>query len=153
MREQLLFKPGVQKHRRTARPKSLRAQSKRLRARPRGFCTNQQPSQCGMRSPTLFGLDRNGCWHFRGSQLPQVLPSIFSPCCPLNNRRRAAPSFCKIGRLCSLFSCLSPARLHLLIFLFLLMSGNFHLNPGLIFPYSVCVGNVIWRGRSVQCCT
>ena len=33
------------------------------------------------------------------------------------------------------------------------MSGNVHPNPGLIFPCSVCTGNVTWRGKSVQCCT
>ena len=33
------------------------------------------------------------------------------------------------------------------------MSGNVHLNPGPIFPCSVCPGNVTWRGKSVQCCT
>ena len=32
------------------------------------------------------------------------------------------------------------------------MSGNVHPNPGPIFPCSVCAGNVIWRGKSVQCC-
>ena len=32
------------------------------------------------------------------------------------------------------------------------MSGNVHPNPGLIFPCSVCAGNVTWRGKSVQCC-
>ena len=33
------------------------------------------------------------------------------------------------------------------------MSGNVHSNPCLVFPCSVCTGNVTWRGRSVQCCT
>ena len=32
------------------------------------------------------------------------------------------------------------------------MCGNVHPNPGPIFPYSVCAGNVTWRGKSVQCC-
>ena len=50
------------------------------------------------RFPTPFRLDRNGYWPSRGSQLPWVLPTIFSPCCPLNDRRRAAHSFSKIGR-------------------------------------------------------
>ena len=36
--------------------------------------------------------------------------------------------------------------------LHLLMSGNVHPNPGPIFPCFVCTGNVIWRGKSVQCC-
>ena len=106
-------------------------------------------------SPTPFGLGRNGCWSSRGSQLPRTLPYIFSLCCPLNDRRRAAHSIYKIGRLFSLFplSCPTLALLHLLILLLLLMSGNVHPNPGPIFPCSVCAGNVAWRGKSVQCCT
>ena len=80
-------------------------------------------------------------------------PFIFSLCCPLNDRRRAAHSFFKIGRLFSLFSCLSLARCRLLILLLLLMSNNVHPNPGPIFPRSVCAGNVTWWGKSVQCCT
>ena len=105
-------------------------------------------------SPTPFGLGQNSCWPSRGSQLPRALHFIFSLCCPLNNRRRAAHSFLKIGRLLSLslFSCLSLARLRLLIFLLLLMSGNVHPNLGPIFPCSVRAGNATWRGKSVQCC-
>ena len=62
--------------------------------------------------------------------------TIFLPCCPLNDRRRAAHSCFKIGRLFFLlFPCLSLARL--LIFLLLLMNGNVHPNPGFIFPCSV----------------
>ena len=103
--------------------------------------------------PTPFGLGRNGCWPSQGSQLPRALSFIFLLCCPLNDCRRAAHSFNKIGRLFSLFSCLSLARLRFLILLLLLMSGNVHPSPGPIFPCSVCVGNVTWRGKSVQCCT
>ena len=108
-----------------------------------------------VRSPTPFGLGRNGCWPSRGSQLPRALPFIFSLCCPLNDRRRAAHSIYKIGRLSSLFlfSCPTLALLPLLILLLLLMSGNVHPNPGPIFPCSVCAGNVTWRDKSVQCCT
>ena len=108
-----------------------------------------------VRSPTPFGLGRMGCWPFRGSQLPRALPFIFSLCCPLNDRRRAAHSIYKIGRLFSLFplSCPTLAFLRLLILLLLLMSGNVHPNPGPIFPCSVCAGNVTWRGKSVLCCT
>ena len=107
-----------------------------------------------VRSPTPFGLGRNGCWPSRGSQLPRALPFIFSLCCPLNDRRRAAHSISKIRRLFSLFlfSCPSLALLRLLILLLLLMSGNVHPNPGPIFPCSVYAGNVTWRGKSVQCC-
>ena len=107
-----------------------------------------------VRSPAPFGSDRNGCWPSRGSQLPRALPFIFSLCCPLNDRRRAAHSFFKIGRLFSLFlfSCPSLALLRLLILLPLLMSGNVHPNTGPIFPCSVCTENVTWRGKSVQCC-
>ena len=106
-----------------------------------------------VRSPTPFGLGRNGCWLSRGSQLPRALSFIFSLCCPLNDRRRAAHSIYKIGRLFSLFlfSCPTLALLPLLILL-LLMSGNVHPNPGPIFPCSLCAGNVPWRGKSLQCC-
>ena len=108
-----------------------------------------------VRLPTPFGLGRNGCWPSRGSQSPQALPFIFSLCSPLNDRRRTAHSFFKIGRLFSLFlfSCLFLFLLGLLILLLLLMSGNVHPNPGPIFPCSVCAGNVTWRGKSVLCCT
>ena len=108
-----------------------------------------------VRSPTPFGLGQNGCWTSPESQLLRALPFIFSLCCPLNDRRRTAHSFHKIGRLFSLFlfCCPSLARLRLLILLLLLMSGNVHPNTGTIFTYSVCAGNVTWRGKSVQCCT
>ena len=79
--------------------------------------------------------------------------AIFLPCHPLIDHRRAAHCFSKIGHLSSPFSCLFHARLRLLILLLLLISGNVHLSPGPIFPCSVCTGNVIWRGKSVQCCT
>ena len=82
-----------------------------------------------------------------GTPLTQT---IFSPCSPLNDRRRVARSLLKIG-LSSLYSCLFLDRL--LILLLLLMSGNVYPNPCPVFPYLVCAGNVTWRGRSVQCCT
>ena len=108
-----------------------------------------------VRSPTPFGLGRNGCWPSRGSQLPRALPHIYSLCCPLNDRRRAAHSIYKFGRLFSLFplSCSTLALLCLLILLLLLMSRNVHPNPGPIIPCSMCAGNVTWRGKSVLCCT
>ena len=114
-------------------------------------CTNQQPPQRGGAVPDPFWLGQNGSWPFRGSQLPQALPFIFSLCCPLNDRRRAAHSIYKIGRLFSLFlfSCPSLVLLRLLL---LLMSDNVHPNPGPIFSCSVCVGNVTWRGKSVRGC-
>ena len=79
-----------------------------------------------------------------GPSYPGHSSLIFSLCCPLNNRRKAAHSFFKIGRLFSLFllSCPSLAHLRLLILLLLLMSGNVYPNPGPIFPCSVCAGNV-----------
>ena len=105
-----------------------------------------------VRFVTSFELGQNGCWPSRGSQLPRTLSSIFSLCCPLNDRRRAAHSFFKIDCLSSLFSCLSFVRLCLLILLLFLMRGNIHPNTGSVFPCSVWAGNVTWRGRSVQCC-
>ena len=108
-----------------------------------------------VRPPNPFGLGRNVCWPSRGSQLPRALPFIFSLCCPLNDRSRAAHSFFKMARLFSLFlfSFPSLALLCLLILLLLLMSSNVHPNPGLIFPCSVCAGNATWRAKSVQCST
>ena len=90
-----------------------------------------------------------------GPSYPGHSPIIFSLCCPLNVRRRAAHSISKIRRLfsLSLLSCPTLALLCLLILLLLLMSGNVYPNPGPIFPCSVCAGNVTWRGKSVQCCT
>ena len=79
--------------------------------------------------------------------------TTFSQCCPLNDRRRAARNFFKIGRRSSSFSCLSLTRFCLLILPLLLMSGSVYPNPGPIFPCSVCAENVTWRGRSVQCCS
>ena len=78
-----------------------------------------------------------------------LMQTIFFLCCSLNDCKRAACSLFGIGQLFSLF-CLSVACI--LILLLLLISGNVHTNPGLVFPCSVCVGNVIWRGRLVQCC-
>ena len=102
-----------------------------------------------VRSPAPFGLGQKGCWPSRGSQLPRALPYIFSLCCPLNDRRRAAHSIYKISRLFLLFPLSCPT----LALLLLLMSGNVHPNPGPIFPCSVCAGNVTWQGKSVLCCT
>ena len=93
-----------------------------------------------VRSPTPFGLGRNGCWPSQGSQLSRAFPFIFLLCCPLNDHRSAAHSFFKIGRLFSLFlfSCTPLAPLCLLILLLLLMSGKVHPNPGPMFPL-LCV--------------
>ena len=77
-----------------------------------------------------------------------LIQSIFSSCSSLSNRRRVTRSLIEID-LSSLFSCLSLARL--LILLLFLMSGNVHPNPCPVFPCSVCAGYVTWRGKSVQC--
>ena len=113
----------------------------------RCFCTNQQLPQHGDAVPDLVSLGQNGCWT---SQVTPGTPLHFLLCCPLNDCRRAAHSFLNIGRLFSLFSCPSFARLLILL---LLMSGNIHPNPGTTFSCSVCAGNVTWWGKSVQCCT
>ena len=135
--------------------------NRRCRRRPQGlllrrqdYCINQQPPQRSGAVPDPVWVGRNGCWPSRGSQLPRALTFFASLCYPLNDRRRAAHSFFKIGRLFSLFvySCPSLALLRLLIFLFFLMSGNVHSIPGPIFSCSVCAENVTWRGKSVQCC-
>ena len=116
-------------------------------------CTNQQPSQRGgaVPNPVWVGLK----WLLAFPRVPvtpgtPLTQSIFSPCSSLNDRRRVARSLFKIG-LSSFFSCLSLARL--LILLLFLMSGNVHPNPCPVFLCSVCAGNVTWRCRSVQCCT
>ena len=117
---------------------------------PINFCLNVL-----VRSPTPLGWVEMAVGLPEGSSYPRHSPSFFSLCCPLNNRRRAAHSIYKIGRLFSLFllSCPTLALLRLLILLFLLMSSNVHPNTGPSFPCSVCPGNVTWRGKSLQCCT
>ena len=105
-----------------------------------------------VRSPTRGGGGSK--WLLDFLRVPVTPGTLlhFLLCCPLNDRRRAAHSFLKIGCLfsLSLLSCPSLARLRLLPLLLLLMSGSVHPNPG---PCSVCAGNVTWRGNSVQCCT
>ena len=118
------------------------------------LCTNQQPPQRGGAVPEPVWIGSK--WLLAFPRVPvtpgtSLAQTIFSPCCPLYDRRRAAHSFLKIGRLSSLFFCLSLGHPRLLILL--LMSCNVHFSPDLVFPCSVCAGNVIWRGRSVQCCT
>ena len=89
-----------------------------------------------------------------GTSYPGHSPFIFSLCCPLNDRRRAAHSIFEVGRLflLLLLSCPALALLRLLVLLLLLMSGGVHPGPGPIFPCSVCAGDVAWRGGSVRCC-
>ena len=117
-------------------------------------CTNQQPPQRGGSVPNLVWVGSKWLLDFlRVPVTPGHSPFIFSLCCPLNDRRRAAHSFFKIVCLffLSLFSCFSLARLCLL--LLFLMSGNVHPNPGLVVPCSVCAENATKSGKSVQCCT
>ena len=119
------------------------------------ICTNQHLPQRGGYGPrSRLGWFKMAVGFAEGFSYPGHFPAqtIFLPCCHLNDCRRAAHSFFKVVRLSSPFSCLSLSRLRLLILL-LLMSGNVHPNPELIFPVSVCAGNVTCRGRSVQCCT
>ena len=116
-------------------------------------CTNQQRPQRGGAVPNPVWVGLKWLLAFpRLSVTPgtSLTQTIFSPCSPLNDRRRVTHSLFKIG-LSSLYSCLSLARL--LILLLLLMSGNVHPNPCPIIFCSGCAGNVTWRGRSVQCCT
>ena len=81
--------------------------------------TNQQPPQCDNAVPDLVWI-RSKCVQSKSRefQLPQALPHTnhFFSFCLLNDRRKAARSFFKIGRLSVLFSYLSLGRLHLLIF-------------------------------------
>ena len=110
------------------------------------------PNRCGPR-PCL-GRVEMAVGLPKGPRYPGI-SLHFLLCFPLNDRRRAAHNFLKIGRLFSfsLFFYPSLGRLRLLILLLLLMSDNVHPNPGPVFPCSVCGGNVTWRGKTVQCCT
>ena len=93
-----------------------------------------------VRFSSPFGLGQISCWCFQGLQLLRALPFISLPCCLLNNCRRAAQRFFKIGGLFSLsfFFCLSLNHLRLLIHFPLLRSGDVHSNVGLTFsPQSV----------------
>ena len=107
-------------------------------------CTNQQQPQRGGAVPDPVWVALKWLLAFPRVPVTPGTPSIFLLCCTLNDRRRAAHSFFKIGHLFSLFlfSCPSLSRLRLLILLLLLMSGNVHPNPGPIFPCSVCTGTV-----------
>ena len=117
-------------------------------------CTNQQPPQRGVAVPNRIYVDSK--WLLAFPRVPDtpgttITQTIFSPRCPLNDRRRAALSFFKISCLSSLFSCLSLARF--LNLLLPLMRSNVHPNPCPDFSCSMCAGNVTSQGRSVQCCT
>ena len=98
-----------------------------------------------VRSPTPFGLGQNGCWPFRGSQLPRAFPSykLFF-CRDTHDGRRAASGLSKNGRL---FFC-SHAFTHLLI---LLMSGDVHptLAPCSSFPVQCALA--LWLVRIGLC--
>ena len=115
---------------------------------------NHQPSQRAGADPDPVWIGSKWMLVFlKVSFTPGTPPHTiyFSPRFSLNVSRRTARSLFEIGRLFSLFSCLFLTCL--LIFLLLLMNGNVLPNLGLIFPCSVCAGNVTWRGKSVPCCT
>ena len=90
------------------------------------------------------------CWPSRGFQLPWAL-TIFNHFFAVLPSKRPQKGITQSPQhwspISSLF--LPLARISILI----LMSRNIYLNPGPMFPCLVCVGNVIWRGRSMQCCT
>ena len=120
------------------------------------FCTNQQPPQRGGAVPDPVWVGSKWLLAFPRVPVTPGTPLHFFAMLTLNDRRRAAHSIYKIGRLFSLFlfSCPTLAFLRLLILLLLLlMSGNVYPNSGPIFPFSVCAGNMTCRGKSVQCCT
>ena len=114
------------------------------------YCTNQQPLQRGGAVPAPFGLGRNGCWPSRGSQLPRALPFIFSLCCPLNNHRRAAPSFLKIGRLFALFPILThlPLSGFLDSLLWVLIAPTPGLAFSLLIPHTLAAASSFLSGRA-----
>ena len=120
---------------------------------PTSHCTNQQPPKHGGAVPEPVWVGSKGLLAFPKVQVTPGTPftqTIFSPCCSLNDCKRAALSLFKISCPCSLFSCLSLARLLILL---RLINGSLHLHPGPALPCSVCAGNVTWRHMSVQCCT
>ena len=89
----------------------------------------------------------------KGPSYPRHSPLVFCYAAPWTTAEgQHTASLKSVACFLSLFSCLSLARLRLLILL-LLMSGNVHPNPGPFFLCSVCAGNVTWRGKSLQCCT
>ena len=115
-------------------------------------CTNQQPTQRGSAVPDPVWVGSKWLVAFPRVCCPGHSPHTnhFLPRCPVNDRKRAAHSLLEIGRLFSLFSCLSLARLLILL---LLIGGNVNPNPGPVFSCLVCAENVTQRRRSVQCCT
>ena len=101
-------------------------------------CTNQQPPQRGGAVPDPVWVGSKWLLDFpRVSVTPDTFLH-FSLGCPLNDRRRAAHSFFKIGRLSSLLSCFSLACPRPFILLLLLMTDNVHPNSRPIFSCSVC---------------
>ena len=88
--------------------------------------TNQQPPQRGGAVPGPVWVGSKWLLAFPRVPVTPGTPLYFSLCCPLNDRRRAAHSIFKIGRLFSLFlfhfSCPSCALLCLLILLLFLMT-------------------------------
>ena len=118
------------------------------------ICINQLPPQRGGAVPGPVWVGSKWLLTFLRVPVTPGTPLYFFAMLPLNDRRRAAPSFLKIGCLFALFpfSCPSLALFRLLILLLFLISVNVYPNPGPIFSCSVCAGNVTWRGESVQCC-
>ena len=102
-----------------------------------------------VRSPTPFGLSRNGCWPSRGSQLPLALITSvtlhFFAMLPPELPHKSSTQL--LQNRSPVFFFVLSSLLCFLILLLLLMSGNVHPNPGIIFPCSVCAGNVTWRGQ------
>ena len=95
------------------------------------FCTNQLPPQHrgAVSDPIWVGSKRLLAFpRVPVTQGILSIQTIFSPCYPLNDCRRALRSLFEIGRLFSL------SFAHLLILLLLLMSGNIHSNLGPSFP-------------------
>ena len=119
-----------------------------LYSRQNVSCINQLLSQrdCAVHVPVWVGPK----WLLDFPKVPAtprtpLALTIFLPRCPLNDRRRAAYIFFKIGCLSSLFSCLSLARPRFLILLLLLM-----ILPTLVPSFPVQWA-VIWSGGVGQC--
>ena len=118
-------------------------------------CTNQQPPQRGGAVPNPVWVGSKWLLAFRRVPVtPGTTLHFFAMLPPERPQKGSTQHLQNWSPVFTFFfSCPTLSLLRLLILILLLMSGNVHLNPGPIFPCSVCAGNVTWRGKSVQCCT
>ena len=118
-------------------------------------CTNHQPPQRGGAVPDPVWVGSKWLLAFPRVPVTPGTPLYFFAMLPPERPLKGSTQHLqnRSAVFTFLFSFPTLALLCLLILLLLLMSGNVHPNLVLIFPCSVCAGNVTWRGKSVQCCT